>query len=278
MTSYPISDYDRAYANAAHIPQSETYPGRWAAEAAAFRVRLASQDRARLDLRYGAAARNRLDLFMPEGKPRGLAVYVHGGYWKAFAKSDWSHLAAGALAHGFAVAVPQYTLCPDVFVGGIGIEVAGAVTAVAEEIGGPIRLAGHSAGGQLVTRLISGSQLLEQSVLERITGVVSISGVHDLRPLIKTAMNDILKIDEEEAANESPALLRPLVPAEVIAWVGAGELPEFLRQNRILHEMWRGFETRMRIVEAEGMHHFNVIDGLADPEHPLCRAFVGTMA
>jgi arylformamidase len=33
------------------------------------------------------------DLFLPEGTPAGLAVFVHGGYWKAFDRSVWSHLA-----------------------------------------------------------------------------------------------------------------------------------------------------------------------------------------
>src|SRR3546814_5563195 len=45
--------------------------------------------------------------------PAGLAVFVHGGYWMAFDKSSWSHLAAGAVARGWAVALPSYTLCPE---------------------------------------------------------------------------------------------------------------------------------------------------------------------
>jgi hypothetical protein len=48
----------------------------------------------------------------------------------------------------------------------------------------------------------------------------------------------------------------------VTAWVGANERPEFVRQNRALFDMWRGFETPMAIVEEAGRHHFDVIDGL----------------
>jgi arylformamidase len=65
-------------------------------------------------LSYGPGDRHAMDLFLPEGAPKGLVVFVHGGYWKAFDKSVWSHLAAGPLAHGFAVAMPSYTLCPDI--------------------------------------------------------------------------------------------------------------------------------------------------------------------
>jgi len=275
VTDYPIADYDDAYANGAYIEGAADYPPRWAAQAQAFRDGLSASGRARLDLAYGSGPRNRLDLFLPEGEPEGLAVFVHGGYWKAFDKSVWSHLAAGPLAHGLAVAMPGYTLCPDNRIAGIGREIADAVSFAASEVDGPIRLTGHSAGGQLVTRMISGTALLPEAVLVRVAGVTSISGVHDLRPIMKTAMNETLHIDRDEAQSESPVLLAPLAPVPVMAWVGAAERPEFVRQNRALYEMWRGFETPMSVHEEPGRHHFDVIDGLADPEHPLCRAFLG---
>jgi arylformamidase len=275
VTDYPIADYDDAYANGAHIAGAADFPPRWMAMAEVFREELSKTGRARLDLGYGPAARNRLDLFLPHDSPKGLAVFVHGGYWKAFDKSVWSHLASGPLAHGYAVAIPSYTLCPDNNISGIGREIAAAVGYAAGEVAGPIRLTGHSAGGHLVTRMISGSPLLSDAVLSRIAGVTSISGVHDLRPLMRTEMNDILKIDAAEAQSESPVLLAPLAPIPVTAWVGAAERPEFVRQNRALYEMWRGFATPMRMHEDAGKHHFDVIDGLSDPDHPLCRAFVG---
>lgn len=275
MTDYPITDYDDAYANGAHIAGAADYPPRWAGLASAFRDGLSKAGRARLDLGYGPGPRNRLDLFLPEGAARGLAVFVHGGYWKAFDKSLWSHLAAGPLAHGFAVAMPSYTLCPDIRITGISREIADAVGFAAGEIAGPIRLTGHSAGGHLVTRMISGAPLLPETVLRRVAGVTSISGVHDLRPLMRTDMNDTLNIDTAEAQSESPVLLTPLAAIPVTAWVGASERPEFVRQNRALYEMWRGFEPSMRLHEDPGKHHFDVIDGLADPAGPLCRAFLG---
>lgn len=275
MTDYPIADYDDAYANGAHIEDAGTYPPKWSELAQAFRDRVAESGRVRLDLAYGPGDRNRLDLFLPEGPPTGLAVFVHGGYWKAFDRSVWSHLAAGPLAHGYAVAMPSYTLCPDIGIGGIGEEIASAISFAAVQVDGPIRLTGHSAGGQLVARMISGTPLLPQAVLARVAGVTPISGVHDLRPLVRTEMNEILKIDAGTAQSESPVLLEPLGVIPVTAWVGAAERPEFVRQNRALYEMWRGFTTPVSLIEEAGKHHFNVIDGLADPQHPLCRSFLG---
>ena len=103
--------------------------------------------RVRLDLAYGPKPRNRLDLFAPESSPKGLVVYIHGGFWRTFDKSAWSHLAKGPLAHGYAVAMPSYTLCPEVRMGEIVREVAQAVSHAAGLVDGPILLTGHSAGG-----------------------------------------------------------------------------------------------------------------------------------
>lgn len=57
-----------------------------------------------------------------------------------------------------------------------------------------IVLAGHSAGGQLVSNLLHTSLLSEQ-VAKSIAGIILISGVFDLRPLVPTYVNDALKMD-----------------------------------------------------------------------------------
>lgn len=104
-----LRNWDDAYINGAYIAGGNTYPEKWAKAADEFRQKQLQTGHAKLDIAYGHLPRNRLDLFMPKATPRGLAVFVHGGYWLAFDKSSWSHLAGGALAHGFAVALPSYT-------------------------------------------------------------------------------------------------------------------------------------------------------------------------
>ena len=87
---------DEAYKNADYIPGGAEYPARWAARAEAFRDARAA--RAKLGLTYGPGARNWFDLFLPKGRPEGLCVFIHGGYWLRFSPRDFSHLAAGPLA------------------------------------------------------------------------------------------------------------------------------------------------------------------------------------
>ena len=261
-----ISDWDDAYANRAHVPNAQAYIDGWPEAAATFRARPEREGHMRLGIPYGPHERQRLDLFLPEAAPRGLLVFVHGGYWMFFHRDFWSHLAAGALAHGFAVAMPSYRICPDARVSGIVQDVAAAVTKASELVAGPLHLAGHSAGGHLVTRLVSRPSPLPQDVLARIVRVTSISGVHDLGPLRRTAMNETLRIDAAEAAAESPVKLRPVDGIGTAFWVGAQERPEFLRQTAMMGEAWGAATT----VEP-GRHHFDIVDGLADPGHGLVR-------
>lgn len=266
-----IEDWDDAYANGPHIAGGDTYPDRWAQKAAAFRKRLSDEGRAELGVAYGEGPRNRYDLFLPEGAPKGLVVFIHGGFWLRFDNSFWSHLAAGPLAAGHAVAMPGYTLCPENSIAGITKEIGKVIETVAARIEGPLFLTGHSAGGHLATRMISATSPLSGSTRGRIVNTVSISGVHDLRPMMKTAMNARLKLDEAEARAESPALLAPMPGARLTCWVGAAERAEFVRQNALLANVWTGLGAATAVVEEPDRHHFDVIDGLADPDHALTR-------
>lgn len=266
--------WDDAYSNGAYIAGGDAYPAKWAREAARFRDTVAAQGRAQLDQPYGSKPRERFDLFLPSEPAKGIIIFVHGGYWMAFDKSSWSHLAAGALDHGWAVAMPSYTLCPEARISEITTEIVRAVGTIAERVAGPLLLAGHSAGGHLVCRVGCADSPLPEAPRARIRHIVSISGLHDLRPLLATSMNRTLRMDASEAARESPALVLPMPDARVTCWVGTKERPEFLRQNALLANIWTGLGARMAERRAEGRHHFDVIEDLANPGSPLIGALL----
>ncbi|GGH34244.1 Alpha/beta hydrolase family protein [Cribrihabitans marinus] len=254
-------DWDDAFDNSGYVPGAAAMLERWTAQARAVRV-----EAGELDIAYGPGARNRLDLFRPEGTVRGLAVFVHGGYWHMLDKNVWSHFATGCLPRGWALAVPGYTLAPEMRIGEIVREIAAAVSFAAELVPGPVRLIGHSAGGHLVSRMACEGG----PVPGRLERVVSVSGIHDLRPLLGTRMNEILQLDTAEAEAESPALRRPRDGLDVRFWCGACERPELLRQTRLISEAWAAPNT------FEPDHdHFTIIEGLGDPGSPLTEAFLG---
>ena len=245
-------DIDRAYQNGAFIPGAAAYPARWQSQAAAFRATA----RAELGVEYGPGARQQFDLFHPDATAKGLMVFIHGGYWHLdFGRDSWSHLAAGAVARGWAVALPSYTLAPAARISQITQEVAAAVLAAAARIAGPVVVTGNSAGGHLAARMATLG-------LDRIARVVPISPIAELAPLMQTAMQAVLRLTVAECATESPARLTPSCPAHV--WVGTQERPALLWQARLLSEHWSCPWTA-----AAGHHHFSVIEDLVDPASPL---------
>lgn len=264
----PITDWDDAYANAAHIPGAETFLSDWPERSRRLRAAHAPER-----LIYGSGARQTIDLYRPKTASQGLTVIVHGGYWMRFSPAEFGFLAAGPLAHGQSVAVVSYTLAPNARIATITAEVARAVTMAAAAVPGPIRLTGHSAGGHLVTRM-GCVGVLQAEVAARIAHIVSLSGVHDLRPLLRTQMNATLRLDSAEALAESPALQRPLEALRLTCAVGSEERPEFIRQNDLLANIWWGLGAETRTMQLAGKHHFDVIDALADPDGVLTRALL----
>jgi arylformamidase len=254
-------DYDRAYANGPFIPGAETFPPRWAQEAQAFRASLGQ--RSQTGILYGQQKRNYLDLFLPDATPQGLLVFVHGGYWLRFDRDSWSHLASGAVARGWACAIPSYTLAPEARISAMTQEIARAVEVAAGLVAGPVVVTGHSAGGHLSARM----GCADLSLSAPVRRLVPISPLADLEPISLTAMNADLRLDSPEIAQESPALLarRPGIEAHV--WVGAQERPAFLWQARLLSEAWSCPWT-----PEGGKHHFDVIEGLSDPASALLSA------
>lgn len=256
-------ELDDAYANGAYIEGAETYPPRWAAAAAAMREKLGG--RALLAQPYGDSERQEFDLFLPADTPKGTVIFIHGGYWRLFDRSYFSHLAAGPLARGWAVAMPSYDLCPSVRICQITHQIATAVQVIAEQTDGPISITGHSAGGHLAARMLD-KALIPDAVAGRVSHVLPISPLSDLRPLRRTVMNADFHMLEAEAIAESPLLMHNRFDIPVTVWVGANERPAFLDQARWLANAWGAGH-----VIAPDRHHFDVIDPLGDPKSEMTR-------
>lgn len=248
-------DLSRAYNNGDFIARSAEFPPRWAADAQAYRDELGARC---TELAYGDHPREKLDLLLPEGTPKGLFVWVHGGYWKALDKSYWSHFARGAVARGWAVALPSYTLAPEARLTRMTRQIATAIGVAAQQVAGPIVVSGHSAGGHLSARMGCTDQ--NHPWTARLRRVVPMSPLADLHPLMQTDMNEVLHIDAEEAGRESPALLAKHDHVDCTVWVGGQERPVFLYQARLLSEEW---DCAWHV--APGLHHFDVIDDMCDP-------------
>ena len=272
------ADPDDAYENRIHIPDADRHLAAWPKDAATFRRSFAGAD---LNLAYGSSKRTHYDLFTPKGGIEaacGLAAFVHGGYWVALSKDDFSHMAAGLLARGWAVAILGYTLAPQARITQITREISTAVEHLGKTGTGPLRLIGHSAGGHLVSRMMCDDITFGPVTTQRLDRVLSVSGLHDLRPLQRLAKNELWQLDDNESHAESPLLRTPRPGIDLVCLAGADERPEFIRQNAILPLAWQGLGANCHSQLLAGHNHFTIIETMTQPDSRLCELVDGPLA
>ena len=101
---------ERMYNNRMRVPDHADYYARWAAESALVRRSLPCD----LDVAYGTAPGETLDVF-PAARPGApVVVFIHGGYWRASTAQDYSSVALGLQPLGITTVVLNYALCPQV--------------------------------------------------------------------------------------------------------------------------------------------------------------------
>jgi len=268
-------EVERGYNNRAAVPEHPYW-----FEQFAVRSKLAVDAlRPTLDIRYGPGAKETLDLFVPARPARGTLMFIHGGYWRALDKSEHAFVAPAFVRAGYAVASVNYDLCPEVTIATIVDETRRAVEWVVRE--GPARgapaplvIAGHSAGGHLVAMMYVTDWRARGFARAPFAGGVTLSGVHDLTPLVLYQHNVDFRLDEAEATRLSPAAHAPSVDVPLLVAVGADETSEFVRQSQLLWDAW----PRNRPAGAQAMfavpdrHHFNVVLDYTEPASALARA------
>lgn len=262
------AEIERGYNNRAAVPDHPQWFARWAALSDAARAGLEP----RLDVRYGPNPNETLDLFLPAGPLRGTFVFIHGGYWRSLDKSDHAFVALPFVAAGIAVALINFDLCPAVPIATIVDECRRAVAWIVREGRAQgldpdrIVVGGHSAGGHLAAMLHATDWTLLGLARNPIVAGVSLSGVHDLVPLVRHSFNVDFGLDEAEAARMSPIHLQPTSAGPFLVAVGADETSEFLRQSQLLWDAWPSHRPRgaTRLLAIAHRNHFSVVADYAD--------------
>jgi arylformamidase len=247
----------------------------WKDRSAAFRATA----RGELDIAYGEHPAARFDLFLPEAPSPRLHVYIHGGYWQAFGKSDFSFMAEGLTRAGMAVAVLGYPLCPTVAIPGIIRHARLALSFLwreGERLGlarEKIQISGHSAGAHLCAMLLATLWPKFEADLPEdiIHSAVLISGVYDLEPLRFIETGKALRLTLELTKQLSPFGLRSAGKARLLLCTGGQESDEFKRQTSVLGRLWARQGTNLEVITFPMRNHFTILEELALPDSALAR-------
>jgi len=259
-------DAEVDYNARAMVPEHPAIIAGWARDAAAFRAAHAA---AELEVAYGPTPRQVLDLFWPRpARDAPMALFIHGGYWQGLDKNFSSHLARGLLAHGVAVAVPSYDLCPQVTLADIVEQMRRAAAFLHQRHGRRLLAIGHSAGGHMAAMLMATDWRARGLPSDLVPAALPISGLFDLVPLVDTSMNAAIRLDAAEARRLSPAFV-PRPAGRLHAVVGGDEGAGFARQSRLIAEAWGGAWESL-----PGHNHFTIVGELADPASAIVRKAV----
>jgi len=220
-----------------------------------------------LDIPYAAGERTAFDLYPAADEQAPCLVFIHGGYWQRNARADFACFAEGLNAAGWAVAMPGYTLAPEASLAGIVTEIGAALDWLAEHgaargVGGPIVLAGWSAGAHLAAL-----HLRHPAV----AAVLAISGVYDLAPIRETYLNDKLGLADDAIETLSPLRL-PVTAKPMTLTYGSRELPALVHDARNLHALRSAAHAPGALLPVPGADHFSILDGFRRPDGILVRA------
>jgi len=179
------------------------------------------------DVAYGPGPRQRLDVYVPPGKPAEPApvlIFFYGGGWSDGHREHYKFAGRALASRGFVTLVPDYRIYPQVrypsFLEDAAAAVRWAKDHAAEYGGDPRRivLAGHSAGAYNAVMLGLDTSYLQAAGVDprTIKAVVGLSGPYDFAPFrARSAINAFGQASDPAAtqpinharANAPPMLL-----------------------------------------------------------------------
>lgn len=220
------------------------------------------------DLRYGAGEKATLDLFFPKERqaPAPIHLFIHGGYWRMFDKSDFSFVANTICTAGGIAAIMNYDLMPGVRMATIVEQVHQCASWLVENVesfgGDPARfsVSGHSAGGHLCCFLFSKDSPV------RPKGILALSGIYDLSPLRQSFLQQELRLTDDEVACFSPISMDSARSGAMVLMVGEAETLPFHRQAAALRQklLDEGWDVSYQSIK--GANHMSIMAQLGSPD------------
>lgn len=231
-----------------------------------------------LDVPFGPTLAETLDIFPAAQADAPVFVFIHGGYWRAFAARDFSCVALGLHARGITTVVVNYALAPQVSIDEISRQTRASLAWVLRNIdqygADPTRVAigGHSAGAHLAAMALQTRWAADYGLPEDpFRAGVLVSGLYDIEPLRYSFLQPKIQLDDGVVRRNSPLFtLRSCPTPTLLAW-GDGESVEFARQSNAFHEAWSRAGNTSTLLPIRGANHYSAIFGFEDGESDLCR-------
>ena len=252
------------------VPHFDASVADYKISSATTRARLPS----RLNVAYGDGPDEKLDLFFPKTSAAALLpihLFIHGGYWRAQSKDEYSYIADAVVEQGAIAAIADYSLMPGArmaklvdqvrraarWLGGHGPEFGGDPSAISAS--------GHSAGGHLSTYLCCRAPHETQFPDNRVRSILAVSGLYDLAPITTSFLQPELHLTQLEVAQWSPcdAVLRSDASIRLI--VGGRETTPFFEQAGRFAGRLSSLRLQPRLASVDDEDHMTIVRSLGRP-------------
>jgi len=242
----------------------------------------------RLGVKYGPEEGDVVDMFNEECSSKQMMVYLSGGYWQELSGDISAYTVAPLVKAGHCVAVVNYIRSPGQGMGGIigQVERAGAwLVRYAKKRGMSVWLSGHSAGSHLCAMLLSSGWYdgLPHQDRNIVRGVVHLSGVFNLLPLLATSVNTPLRMTRLEAEQFSPLHQRNLdrmgraTHMHYLVVVGENDSPAFKQQAEQYVEQLENRCGQVVYKVQTGEDHFSLVERLMEERYSLTQQILAFM-
>jgi arylformamidase len=238
--------------------------------------KLSAEARARYkfesDVRYGKGPLADLDFFPAKTAGRPLVVFLHGGYWRARDKKDYSFVVNGLIDADCSVAVMNYDLCPAVKLSEIVQQVKDGLvwlTAQSARWGfdpKQIFVSGHSAGAHLLAAVLAQTGQPYQLPAGIIKKAYLLSGVYDVEPVLEISVNEEIRLLPEEVHAMSPLRFKfsPETSYEIL--VGGGEPRDWIRESSRFAEHLKNQGCAVYYQTMSDLNHYSLMFEFETPE------------
>jgi acetyl esterase/lipase len=225
------------------------------------------------DVAYGAAARHRLDIYIPDDltADAGIAVFFYGGRWEYGSKDDYRFVGQALASQGIVTVVADYRLYPEVrypdFVKD-GAKAVGWVRRSMARHGAPadrIFLIGHSAGAHIAALLALDPDYLAAEGMHPsdLGGFIGLAGPYDFLPLKDPTLRRIFEVDDL-AATQPISHARALAPRALLL-TGDDDVTVLPRNSVRLHGAISDHGGDAVLKVYEGIGHVGIVLALASP-------------
>jgi arylformamidase len=217
--------------------------------------------------RYGDHPRQTLEVFKaaPERTGKGLAMFIHGGFWRAMQREQSRFMATPFLKRGWDCVITEYRLMPAFRLADLVEDTVAALRHIAQnaqrlKLAQRRVIAGHSAGAHLA--LYGTMEARRRGVALGDSALLLFSGVFDIFPVRHTSIGDELAMPLEEAARWSIYAGADLGGQKAAFVVGGDETDDFQRQSLIAAD-YLGCGEGDGVIVVDDVNHLTLLTEFA---------------